>query len=846
MKRFGLVWAGVLCAAAAWGQSDAPYRESYFGLNGTKIFHIPEKVDTVVEQRIGYMRDAGVFLDRTDFWWHIIEPEKGVWSFDWPDKVVATMEEAEIQLYPILCYGAAWYPDAEKNAPVTEAERADFAEYVRRVVGRYAGRMDTWSVWNEPNIASFWRPEPDPALYTEMLKVTSAAAREVNPNVKLAGPVAAPLDGFDRIFVERCFQLGALEHIDIFDHHYYIQSAPEDRVPQEIREIRALMRRYGAEKPIWISETGVSSGAPGDADRYARQAALVVRNHLVCLAEGVDRIYYFDLQNWYDDPESTWDSFLGLVEADGDPKPAFHAYSALVKEVDYNEIVGWRPQTEDEPNRALIYNPRRDEYTLALWLKGQEEQRHVEVVCEPRDIVEVAPEGGLTVHAQPHRPWPGETTRTIEVSVDQQPRYVRGVDKWTYLTDMGVGLEPRYTETALDSTVPLKLAVPPELGAGGIVVSSVEAPAGITWDQEAGVLRIAQDAAPGHHAIRAKVSLEGNTGGVKQNREVQVVADIHILPELTVSFRPYLESGALMAEARITNQSSRMLAGPLTVTKSVGDETATLPGAVLPGVDPRTEKAVTLPLESAELYALEAPAVLDASFEQTKSKPFKIHTAPLRAEGPTLDGDAADWAGIPRAMVNEPEQLLRSGQPWTPEDASAGVALWFTPDTLYFLAEVADDDPAYNPHPANMIWKGDAFELYLGFGGPTKRTVLDKRVEFQTGIAPTFEDDLPLVFLFHVDVPIEEAKVAYRENETGYVLEAAIPLSTYEIKPEALTDGMLLAFDVALDDRDAGDIAPMDNMPGCALMWNGSGMNWIDPSGWGIVVLNDERKEEAE
>lgn len=842
-KWMGLTLALILAAWGAWAQSPQPYAESYFGLNGTKIFHIPEKVDTVVEQRVGYMKDIGVFWDRTDFWWHIIEPEQGTWTLDWPDKVVSTMEEAEIHLYPILCYGAAWYPDAEKNAPVDEAERADFAEYVRRVVGRYAGRMDTWSVWNEPNIASFWRPEPDPALYTELLKATSAAAREVNPNVKLAGPVAAPLDGFDRVFVERCFQLGALEHLDIFDHHYYIQSDPEDQVPQEIREIRALMRRYGEEKPIWVSETGVSSGPPGDAERYARQAALVVRNQLLCLAEGVDRIFYFDLQNWYDDPESTWDSFLGLVEADGDPKPAFHAYGTLIKEVDYNEVVGWRPQTEEKPNRALIYNSRRDEYTLALWLKGPDEQRHVQVVCEPRDIIEVAPEGELTVHPQPRRPWPGETTRTIEVTVDQQPRYVRGVDKWTYLPEIGVSLEPRYVETAPNSTTPLNLAAHPQLGADNITVSSVEAPEGIAWDQEAGVLSIAQEAAPGDHPVKATVTLERSIGGNKKMYEIEAATDVHVLPELTLGFRPYIEAGALMAEVRLANQSGRPMAGPLSLVKRVGDAAEALPGVVLPEVAPRTEEAVTLPIESAELYALEEPAVLELSFEQTKSKPFRVHTAPLRAEGPAIDGDAADWAGIPRAMLDSEAQVVRAAQPWTPEDASAGVALWFTPDTVYFLAEVTDDDPVYNPHPANMIWKGDAFELYLGFGGPAKRTVLDKRVEFQTGIAPTYEEGLPLVFLFHVDVKIENAKVAYLQNETGYVMEAAIPLSTFEAKSESLTDGTLLAFDVALDDRDAADFAPMDNLPGCALMWNGTGMNWIDPSGWGIAVLRDERQE---
>jgi len=113
--------------------------------------------------------------------------------------------------------------------------------------------------------------------------------------------------------------------------------------------------------------------------------------------------------------------------------------------------------------------------------------------------------------------------------------------------------------------------------------------------------------------------------------------------------------------------------------------------------------------------------------------------------------------------------------------------------------------------------------------------VLDKKVDFQVGIAPDCEKKRPIVFLFHEDRILEDAKVAAQKTQTGYVIEASIPLKHFG--SPVLSSGSLLGLDAAINDLDKADWAPLGNDPGCALMWNGTIRNWIDPSNWGMAVL---------
>src|SRR5439155_16083437 len=52
-----------------------------------------------------------------------------------------------------------------------------------------------WEVWNEPNIAAFWSPKPDPVLYARLLAAAAAAIRETDPHaLVLSGGLATASD----------------------------------------------------------------------------------------------------------------------------------------------------------------------------------------------------------------------------------------------------------------------------------------------------------------------------------------------------------------------------------------------------------------------------------------------------------------------------------------------------------------------------------------------------------------------------------------------------------------------------------------------------------------------------
>ncbi len=102
--------------AAFWKEA---YEKTFFGINGTKTFHIPADLETTVERRIKLMKELGVLWDRSDWWWHIIEPRQGEFDFSTPDNILKYFEERHIQIYPILCYGAAWWICARHTAPAS-------------------------------------------------------------------------------------------------------------------------------------------------------------------------------------------------------------------------------------------------------------------------------------------------------------------------------------------------------------------------------------------------------------------------------------------------------------------------------------------------------------------------------------------------------------------------------------------------------------------------------------------------------------------------------------------------------------------------------------------------------
>jgi len=75
------------------------------------------------------------------------------------------------------------------DLPPAPAHYADFAGFLRRLGATVGDRAGAWEIWNEPNLAWFWR-NPDPVAYAKLLKAAAPALRAADPGALIvsAGP----------------------------------------------------------------------------------------------------------------------------------------------------------------------------------------------------------------------------------------------------------------------------------------------------------------------------------------------------------------------------------------------------------------------------------------------------------------------------------------------------------------------------------------------------------------------------------------------------------------------------------------------------------------------------------
>jgi polysaccharide biosynthesis protein PslG len=297
------------------------------------------------------LSNAGVDWIREDFLWETIERTRG--RFDWraTDALMAAAAENELDVLAILGYSARWASRGQVHDPPRNP--ADYAAFARAVVERYGEGGSFWrgadevrplkavELWNEPWGHFFWRPEPDPAAYARLARPAAEAVRSAGAGVDVL--MSADLrqvraDGAVRPWFAALLAADPRlpELVDGWSVHPYPE--PRDQGPgagpagspyafARVEQIRALARRRGAMRPIWITEIGWStSSGPGGVSE-ARQAAY--------LGAALDRalgpwrgfvarvfVYGYDRDNGARDD---LEGHFGVRRADGSLKPAWDA-----------------------------------------------------------------------------------------------------------------------------------------------------------------------------------------------------------------------------------------------------------------------------------------------------------------------------------------------------------------------------------------------------------------------------------------------------------------------------------------------------------------------------------------
>ncbi|MFW6115634.1 MAG: glycosyl hydrolase [Chloroflexota bacterium] len=280
------------------------------------------------------------------------------------------------------------------DLPVDHPENT-WAQFVRAIVARYAGRIDHWIIWNEPDIADTHHMSWGGSVegFTRLLQVAYTVARDANPRAVIH--MSAVTHWWDEHWFGRFLEVLLADpqaaannyYFDVATLHVYFQT---ETVYDITVHYRNMMRGHGIHKPIWIAET---NAAPSDDPAWPvpnaqfdvsldQQAAYIVQALTLGIAAGAERTAVYKMADTETDRAANPEPF-GLVRADGSRRPAFTAYRTAAA-----RLAGFRSATWDRRDDiALVTVDRGDRTTTVVWARGPEPQTAAIPARAPRALL---------------------------------------------------------------------------------------------------------------------------------------------------------------------------------------------------------------------------------------------------------------------------------------------------------------------------------------------------------------------------------------------------------------------------------------------------------------------------
>ncbi|OPA75124.1 hypothetical protein BVG16_21170 [Paenibacillus selenitireducens] len=283
---------------------------------------------------------AGVKNFRDEIPWDAVEYEKG--KYRKPANRDAYMQRTQqdgLKPFIILDYTNPFYD--QNSTPYTDQGRQGFADYGKALLNLYGDQIPWIEVYNEFNGGFGDRgngpADSRPDYYYQLLKKTYETVKAARPDVTVVGMATA---GTPLGWMEDVFKLGGLQYMDAVSIHPYQSQRPPDGIVDNVRSTQNLIRQYnhGQLKPIWFTEVGWPTSIGGIGISEKTQADYIVRTHVQALAEGVEKVFWYDMMN--DGMDSGYHEHnFGILRNPNDPKgaftpkPAYAAYAAMTREL---------------------------------------------------------------------------------------------------------------------------------------------------------------------------------------------------------------------------------------------------------------------------------------------------------------------------------------------------------------------------------------------------------------------------------------------------------------------------------------------------------------------------------
>jgi hypothetical protein len=442
-----------------------------FGMNTyiTGLERNQEDRDTGVSRLLSLGREAGVDWAREELSWANLEPhQKGDMNYQYYDNRVLELAQSGYGIVGVLLTTPEWArvdDCTSRNGRIEDywcppANAQDYGDFVRTIVEHYDGdgmndapgspRVAVWQLWNEPSTRGTWPGSP--AEYGALMVAGYNGAKAADPSaLVLTGGVylydgmgTDPNDGLP--FLNEAFSAvpeaeGAFDALAI--HPYMPTAAPDapvifstitmwGRIDNAQRWLREHSRG-GVPRPLWISEVGWSTCQTGRSgcNEYVskteeQQANYLVRTYAIALAQGVQHVSYFQLEDKFDGGSGVFWGEASVLSTDSEDyrqKPAYQAYRVLAQQLNGMRFMGfgthntftYDPNIENpEALYHLRFESNSGELLDILWHNAGEqnvtftsdEDRSAEWINRSGDVTPI-------------------TGSSVSLTVNEQPVYVR-------------------------------------------------------------------------------------------------------------------------------------------------------------------------------------------------------------------------------------------------------------------------------------------------------------------------------------------------------------------------------------------------------------------------------------
>lgn len=261
-----------------------------------------------------------------DVVWADIEPVRGG-GYRW--EVLAAVEQnirrlqaAGIEPTLVIMRSPSWAQRVPGRlcSPPKPEYIADFAHFTQALAARYAGSVNYWEIWNEPDVApnetsdntgmGCWLdlslPYYGGSYYGEVIKQVAPAIKAANPNAQvIAGALLYgwPDDSKPRTFLEGLLASGAGPMFDMLSFHAYGEWGAGDLLINKTARIRQVLSSYGMpNKPLIATEiaatcgsTNVASCPPNFEAWKQRQANYAARIYAEAIALNLAGAFWYTL-----------------------------------------------------------------------------------------------------------------------------------------------------------------------------------------------------------------------------------------------------------------------------------------------------------------------------------------------------------------------------------------------------------------------------------------------------------------------------------------------------------------------------------------------------------------------